>query len=79
MPTHGTDYSYVKTTLPDVLAGANGGIYVVLSWHDVENPPKLIDPKLKIGKTLNKPLMCIGQSEHDDAEIKIKFACWISI
>ena len=68
MPTHGTDYADVKTTLPNVLADTNGEIHVVLLWHDVEKPSKLMDIKLKIGKTLNQPLVCIGQSEYDDKE-----------
>ena len=30
-----------------------------------------MDPKLKIGKTLNQPLMQISQSEHNDKQKKL--------
>ena len=44
MPTYGTDYADVKTTLPDVPAGAHGEIHVVSSWCDIEKLLKLMDP-----------------------------------
>ena len=43
----------------------------MLSWCDIEDPLKLIDPKLKIGKTLNQPLTHISQSEHGNVEKKL--------
>ena len=71
IPTHGTEHADAKPTLPDVPAGTNGEIYVMLSSCDVEEPPKLMDPKLKIGKTLNQPLLYIGQSEYHNKEKKL--------
>ena len=75
---HGTDHADVKTTLPDVLVGTNGEIHATISWRDIEKPPKLMGPKLKIGKhkiSLSRALV----NWKIMIKKKIKFVYWISI